>query len=93
MMRETCGARLKMLVHASRFRITWARLVTSVGYCCELTGCRRIRPGEGTPGHNRLIRLATYPAPKPLSIFTTVTFDAQLFSMPSKAAIPFKLAP
>jgi hypothetical protein len=39
------------------------------------------------------MRLATTPAPKPLSIFTTVTFDAQLFNMPSKAATPLKLAP
>jgi hypothetical protein len=36
---------------------------------------------------------ATHAAPKPLSIFTTVTFDAQLFSMPSSAATPPKLAP
>lgn len=37
--------------------------------------------------------LATYPAPKPLSIFTTLTLDAPLFSIPSSAAIPLKLAP
>src|SRR5215217_8661919 len=35
----------------------------------------------------RLMRLATNPAPKPLSIFTTVTFDAQEFNIPSNAAI------
>lgn len=40
-----------------------------------------------------LIWLAAYPAPKPLSIFTTVTPLPQLFNMPSKAAIPPKLAP
>ena len=39
-------------------------------------------------GYNLLIRLATYPAPKPLSIFTTVTLLAQLLSMPSSAARP-----
>jgi threonine dehydrogenase-like Zn-dependent dehydrogenase len=44
-------------------------------------------------GQRRLIQLATRPAPKPLSIFTTVTFDAQLLSMPSSAATPPKLAP
>ena len=36
---------------------------------------------------------ATRAAPKPLSMLTTVTFDAQLFSMPSRAATPPKLAP
>src|SRR6185295_8772547 len=41
----------------------------------------------------RLMRLATTAAPKPLSIFTTATFDAQLFNMPKSAAIPLKLAP
>ena len=37
--------------------------------------------------------LATQPAPKPLSIFTTLTFDAQLFSMASSAVMPPKLEP
>ena len=37
--------------------------------------------------------LALYPAPKPLSIFTTLTPLAQLFSMPSSADNPKKLAP
>ena len=41
----------------------------------------------------RLMRLATNPAPKPLSIFTTVTFDAQEFNIPSNAATPPKDAP
>ena len=40
-----------------------------------------------------LIWLAAYPAPKPLSIFTTVTPLPQLFNMPSNAASPPKLAP
>jgi hypothetical protein len=38
--------------------------------------------------HDRLISEATYPAPKPLSILTTVTLDAQEFIIPSKAAMP-----
>ena len=38
--------------------------------------------------YRRLIRLATYPAPKPLSIFTTVTLLEQLLSIPSRAASP-----
>src|SRR5439155_19542557 len=40
-----------------------------------------------------LMRLATTAAPYPLSMFTTVTFDAQLFSIASSAASPLKLAP
>jgi hypothetical protein len=40
-----------------------------------------------------LIKLAMFPAPNPLSMFTTDTPDAQLFSMPSSAATPPKLAP
>ena len=40
-----------------------------------------------------LIELATAAAPKPLSILTTETPLAQLFSIPSKAARPPKLAP
>jgi hypothetical protein len=39
------------------------------------------------------MQLATRAAPNPLSMFTTVTFDAQLFNIPSKAATPPKLAP
>ncbi len=37
---------------------------------------------------SRLMIDAAYPAPKPLSMFTTVTFDAQEFSIPSSAAMP-----
>ena len=39
------------------------------------------------------IWLAAYPAPKPLSMFTTVTPLPQLFSMASNAARPPKFAP
>ena len=46
-----------------------------------------------SPDHARLIRLATYPAPNPLSMLTTVTPEAQELSMPSSAEIPPKLAP
>lgn len=47
-----------------------------------------------SPSHyRRLIKLATYPAPNPLSMFTTVTLLAQLFNIPSNAARPLKLAP
>ena len=42
---------------------------------------------------SRLINEAAYAAPKPLSMLTTVTPLAQLLSIPSKAAIPPKLAP
>jgi hypothetical protein len=40
-----------------------------------------------------LINDATYPAPKPLSMFTTLTFEAQEFIIPNKAATPLKAAP
>ncbi len=74
--------RLKIVVHESRFTHRMG----------PASSPRRLLLRDAQR-HSRLIRLATYPAPKPLSIFTTVTFDAQLFSIPSKAAIPFKLAP
>src|SRR5215472_16959544 len=45
------------------------------------------------PAYSRLISEATYPAPNPLSIFTTLTFDAQEFSIPNSAARPPKEAP
>src|SRR5262249_19664126 len=43
--------------------------------------------------YSRLMQEATQAAPNPLSILTTVTLEAQLFSMPSSAATPLKLAP
>jgi len=42
---------------------------------------------------SRLIMLARYPAPKPLSMLTTQTPLAQLLSMVSRADRPLKLAP
>ena len=44
-------------------------------------------------GYRRLMQEATQAAPKPLSILTTVTLEAQELSMPSSAATPPKLAP
>ena len=41
----------------------------------------------------RLISEATYPAPKPLLMFTTLTLEAQEFIMPRRAASPPKAAP
>ena len=43
--------------------------------------------------YSRLINEATYPAPNPLSIFTTLTFEAHEFIIPSSAASPLKEAP
>jgi len=40
-----------------------------------------------------LMMLASWPAPKPLSMLTTATPAAQLLSMASRAAMPPKLAP
>lgn len=54
---------------------------------CVLTGCRQ------EIIYTRFMRLAANPAPKPLSILTTVTPAAQELSIPNKAASPLKLAP
>ncbi len=43
--------------------------------------------------YSRLIKAATYPAPNPLSIFTTLTFEAQEFIIPKSAARPLNAAP
>ena len=43
--------------------------------------------------HKRLMQDATQAAPKPLSMFTTVTLEAHELSMPRRAATPPKLAP
>ncbi len=58
---------------------TW---VLWVGHPVRQSGC-----------HRRLMSEATYPAPKPLSILTTVTLEAHEFIMPSSAAMPWKAAP
>src|SRR5438270_3478534 len=52
-----------------------------------------LRSGLRKGDHSRLIMEATYPAPKPLSILTTLTLEAQEFSMPRSAAKPLKDAP
>src|SRR5919202_6746917 len=77
--------------------------VVLLGDFGQLTGhgVHHIDPGEwrlGTgehdlDGHASQIRLAATAAPKPLSMFTTVTPEAQEFSIPSKAASPPKEAP
>jgi hypothetical protein len=41
----------------------------------------------------RLMSDATYPAPNPLSIFTTLTLEAHEFNIPRSAAIPLNDAP
>jgi hypothetical protein len=43
--------------------------------------------------YRRLMQEATQAAPKPLSMLTTVTLEAQELSMPRSAATPPKLAP
>ena len=48
-------------------------------------------PSRGT--RRRFMSAAAYPAPKPLSMFTTVTPEAQLFNIASSAASPWKLDP
>ncbi len=49
--------------------------------------------GSRGQGYSRLIKAATYPAPNPLSIFTTLTLDAQEFIIPKSAASPLNAAP
>ena len=58
-------------------------------------GRGRSAAGNGLAANHRgwLMRLAIAAAPKPLSMLTTATPDAQLFSIPSSAASPPKLAP
>jgi len=46
-----------------------------------------------SPVQVRLMAAAIQPAPKPLSILTTATPGAQLFNIPSSAAIPPKPVP
>ena len=53
----------------------------------------RARPARPDPTLEMIDRARHAPAPKPLSMLTTDTPDAQLFSMPRSAAIPPKLAP
>ena len=43
--------------------------------------------------HCLLINAAFNPPPKPLSMFTTETFGAQLFNMVRRAEIPWRFAP
>ena len=52
-----------------------------------------ITPYTGRPCQSLFISAAAKPAPKPLSIFTTVTPAAQEFSIASNADRPWKLAP
>ena len=54
---------------------------------------RLVAVDDGAYGHVWQIRLAAAAAPKPLSMFTTVTPAAQEFSMPSSAASPPNEAP
>ena len=67
----------------------WMRLLA------EVRG-RRSSPGGCLPGLRPCagaIRLATWPPLKPASMFTTTTLEAQLLSIPSRAATPWKCAP
>src|SRR3954451_15578931 len=50
-------------------------------------------PAPAAPRALRATRAAKTPAPKPLSMFTTLTPGAQEFSIPSRAASPPKEAP
>ena len=58
-----------------------------------LFGLHAVSPGVLAAGHGRLIIAATYPAPNPLSMLTTATFELQLFSMAKSAVMPPRLTP
>ena len=56
-------------------------------------GCGHRTDSASRFSERRRIASAAQAAPKPLSMLVTVTPLAQLFTMPSRAAIPSKLAP
>ena len=58
-----------------------------------LFGLHAVSPGVLAAGYGRLIMAATYPAPNPLSMLTTATFELQLFSMAKSAVMPPRLTP
>ena len=53
----------------------------------------RLYPSSRAWPIRRAIRPAMWPPLNPASMFTTTTFEAQLLSIPSKAATPWKWAP
>jgi hypothetical protein len=72
------------------------RIAASVAWCARLcrVGGEVGHLTEVTPYLNRrLMGEATYPAPNPLSIFTTLTLEAQEFIIPNNAASPLNAAP
>ena len=70
-------------------------LQTALGKVIRAIGVKEFaaRVRVASPNVLRAISPATYPPLNPASIFTTVTFAAQLLSMPRRAAMPPKLAP
>ena len=70
------------------FGVDGAIVFVTATHRCDIARAGRPCPTRLENGHNLLISDATYPAPKPLSIFTTLTFEAQEFIIPSSAAMP-----
>ena len=68
-----------------------AKLAQSI--ICRTSGDRLILINVLLDYGSRLISDATYPAPNPLSMFTTLTFEAHELSMPRSAAMPLNDAP
>src|SRR5687767_12483186 len=68
-------------------------LLRDTGTEVSLTARIPARREKPSPPYARFIRLATIAAPKPLSMLTTVTLDAQLFSILRSAVSPPKLEP
>ena len=94
---KNCGLRIATIIYKSAIRNSFdqdiARL--DVRAVAERRGRGFINQQWGFSADYllRFIKLATKPAPKPLSIFTTVTFEAHELSMPSNAASPSNEAP
>jgi len=75
------------------YREARAGLIEQAEVTKEVLQAAKEAAADDSDAYNRLMQEATHAAPKPLSMLTTVTFEAQLFSMPSSAATPPKLAP
>src|SRR5688572_28400536 len=70
-------------------RPRWRRIGKAVSSGARIRGHRE----RHSRIHSLMSRLATIAAPNPLSMFMTVTLDAQLFNMLSSAVNPPKLDP
>jgi hypothetical protein len=101
-MRRSAGPHLRKIVHPSRethsrFRALHSKIASAkAARFCGGVAIAAEMPLDGAAAraiYKRLIMEATYPAPNPLSMLTTLTLDAHEFSIPSSAARPLNAAP